>query len=388
MEIHALLQANCEKLLEQYRINLRSVRTLQATLIDDILPSIRDELDLSQEATSWARVWLEDTFTVFQIARRHKFTRSFAMESIRKILVWRLDVMWPVVDLGSLPAVFCFPNHIRDPFGRPILLIKSSSLSMLSDSSKAPITQGLELLRQHLRLLNSSQTEDDPPILQYVVLLDLAGLSMQGINIDLITWTLRETIPRFPGMLAAVFMVNYSWAHSGIWTVVKRLLPSAALSRVFFPTRKELLDFFTPACLPADYGGSLPCLTRLEDPLQAHQIGVSTQLLPSGQPLEPPELPSSPPLAPTTTFISRTSILNPFFGYPVDTSRGSTQLRHGRRRKRDLIRTLAFLLWVRWRSYLKLTTLLLLLAGAIRLLTRKGLHQSLRRIFLKALPWS
>ncbi|KAG9220449.1 hypothetical protein CCMSSC00406_0003905 [Pleurotus cornucopiae] len=221
MEIHALLQANCEKLLEQYRINLRSVCALQATLIDDILPSIRDELDLSQEATSWAKVWLEDTFTVFQIARRHKFTRSFAMESIRKILVWRLDVMWPVVDFGSLPAVFCFPNHIRDPFGRPILLIKSSSLSMLSDSSKAPITQGLELLRQHLRLLNISQTQDDPPILQYVVLLDLAGLSLQGINIDLITWTLRETIPQFPGMLAAVFMVNYSWAHSGIWTVVK-----------------------------------------------------------------------------------------------------------------------------------------------------------------------
>lgn len=89
--------------------------------------------------------------------------------------------MWPVVDFGSLPAVFCFPNHIRDPFGRPILLIKSSSLSMLSDSSKAPITQGLELLRQHLRLLNISQTQDDPPILQYVVLLDLAGLSLQGI---------------------------------------------------------------------------------------------------------------------------------------------------------------------------------------------------------------
>ncbi len=105
MEIHALLQANCEKLLEQYRINLRSVRTLQATLIDDILPSIRDELDLSQEATSWARVWLEDTcmlsvklangllthgelVTVFQIAR----------------VSWRVVLSVPVADLVFPPA--------------------------------------------------------------------------------------------------------------------------------------------------------------------------------------------------------------------------------------------------------------------------------------------
>lgn len=63
-------------------------------------------------------------------------------------------------------------------------------------------------------------------------------------NIDLFTWTLREVIPRFPGMLAAgsafpypcgysysfpvVFMINYSWAHSGLWSIAKSVATDTA----------------------------------------------------------------------------------------------------------------------------------------------------------------
>lgn len=46
------------------------------------------------------------------------------------------------------------------------------------------------------------------------------------------------------------------------------------------------------------------------------------------------------------------SPLNPFFGYPVEPGSGSLSaaptLRHGRRRKRDLFRTLVRLWWSRW----------------------------------------
>lgn len=63
MIIQDLLQANYEKLLEQYNRNLEGVLSLQVTLIRDILPSIKDELELSPEATEWAKEWLEDTCT-------------------------------------------------------------------------------------------------------------------------------------------------------------------------------------------------------------------------------------------------------------------------------------------------------------------------------------
>lgn len=41
---------------------------------------------------------------------------------------------------------------------------------------------------------------------------------------------------------------------------------------------------------------------------------------------------------------------SPYFGYPVLHDTPTPTLRHGRRRKRDLLRTLAWLFWARWRK--------------------------------------
>ena len=91
--------------------------------------------------------------------------------------------------------------------------------------------------------------------LQCMVILDLKNLTFQRAvstlpvlssectmltvlkGLDIMTWAVREVIPRYPGMLAGggtgavsdkgcpdwatVFMLNYSWAHSGMWNVVK-----------------------------------------------------------------------------------------------------------------------------------------------------------------------
>ena len=43
---------------------------------------------------------------------------------------------------------------------------------------------------------------------------------------------------------------------------------------------------------------------------------------------------------------------NSYFGYPVLYDTPIPTLRHGRRRKRDLFRTLACLFWVRWRKHI------------------------------------
>ena len=61
MDIYSLLQANCDRLLEQYETNLRDVRMLQETMINDILPSVVDELSLGKDEIKWAKSWLKDT---------------------------------------------------------------------------------------------------------------------------------------------------------------------------------------------------------------------------------------------------------------------------------------------------------------------------------------
>ena len=61
MSIRERLQENCNRLLESYQANIRDVQKLQETLLNDILPSVTDELQLSPDATEWSREWLMDT---------------------------------------------------------------------------------------------------------------------------------------------------------------------------------------------------------------------------------------------------------------------------------------------------------------------------------------
>lgn len=61
METLQRLETNRDALLEQYRSNLDDVYNLQDTLIQEILPSVSDELQLAPEIQDWAKEWLFDT---------------------------------------------------------------------------------------------------------------------------------------------------------------------------------------------------------------------------------------------------------------------------------------------------------------------------------------
>jgi len=385
MDIYSLLNANCGKLLQQYHSNLEAVLSLQATLINDILPDVKLDLNLDAEATEWAKDWLQDTSSVFQSFRRHNFTRSFAIESIRKNLVWRLTCLRPQLLHLPLRRVLWLPHP--DPFGRPIVVLKVSALRASMDELKRLLMPAMDHLRAHLKSLNGAQGSGHTsrPILQYVVLLDLKGLSLQSISVDLISWTLREAIPRFPGMLAAVFIINHSWAHSGIWGVAKCALPATALSRVFFSSQEQLLEYFPPAVLPEEYGGTLLSLEGAEASSNDHDLSPllnSTDVTP----IHPPSttlIPTpSPPTSPDAfSSISSMSLLNPFFGYPISSSLTSSNTHvfpHGRRRKRDLLRTLVLLWWARWRNHISVVLWFILAMLAVRLAIRKWLLGSRR----------
>lgn len=64
-----LLHANNERLVEQYNSNLEAVRGLQMTLLEDILPSVSDELSLDSNAVRWAKEWAKDTCTLNSLLR-------------------------------------------------------------------------------------------------------------------------------------------------------------------------------------------------------------------------------------------------------------------------------------------------------------------------------
>lgn len=97
----------------------------------------------------------------------------------------------------------------------------------------------------------------------------------------------------------------------------------------------------------------------LEDPAypEQHSGEASTLTLSEDQSMVTP---STVPLSQ----LSVMSVLNPYFGYPVST--------YGRRRKRDLAKTLATLFWMRWRTHITIVTCLTIIVLVARVVFRKG----------------
>ncbi|EJF65029.1 CRAL/TRIO domain-containing protein [Dichomitus squalens LYAD-421 SS1] len=358
MSMEDVLRQKKEELVEIYKSNLDNARNLQRTLRKDILPGLVHELYLDDEGERRATSWLYDLQSIFRLLRRHKFTVPFALENARDVLLWRLAVIPTEIPRSSTSFIRCLPTNVRDPFGRPIVVVKLCDLLGPSHDVRSALIHYMELLRLHLHTLNHQQETAhgrERPILQYIVLMDIDRMPMQSQAVDLITWFLYELIPRFPGMLAAAFILNHSWAHTGIWNIVKRLLPKSALTRIFFPSQDELLGFLSAAAIPRDYGGSLPLLTELEDPLENLVVnleeGTSGVSDSPAQPAVSAASASSSQTVPRVPSISTYSHLNPYFGYPVSRQGAPTpKLRHGRRRKRDLLRTLAALWWSKWKN--------------------------------------
>ena len=312
MSMRAALTAHASLLASQYTTHLPSILELQTVFLHDILPALADELDLDAPAQAAARAWLQDTITLFHIARRNQWTRSCAMDAVRKTLVWRLENV-PVADKQApQPYAYSPPSHLLplpDPAGRPVLVLKLRDLP--PRAHRGAVIRALERLRAHLCRLNHERPEGpgspsspltaapssskfaqysssspftpssphtsasldihSTPALQYLLLLDLSSASLPSLDLDLITWTLRDASLKFPGLVAGVLVLNYSWAHAGLWGVAKRLIPEAGSGgRVWFPTIEELVDWFGEVNLPEGafsslapyflYSSSLPSL--------------------------------------------------------------------------------------------------------------------------------
>lgn len=108
---------------------------------------------------------------------------------------------------------------------------------------------------------------------------------------------------------------------------------------------------------PQDLDGSLPPLNTLRDPLfeqlplrhRRSRSSSSERSLPRLQiPGPRPSNPDRRTLRLDTSIPATHSPFNPFFGYPVSPT--SLNPRYGRRRKRDLLKTLAYLWWAKWKG--------------------------------------
>jgi retinaldehyde-binding protein 1 len=95
--------------------------------------------------------------------------------------MWRLNHLHSKFKHPALSKFHVLPNS--DPFGRPIILLKVADLMDLSDMARDMFIPTMEVLRCHLQQLNDDRMffGESQPLLQYVVILDVAGLSIRSI---------------------------------------------------------------------------------------------------------------------------------------------------------------------------------------------------------------
>ncbi|KIY50158.1 hypothetical protein FISHEDRAFT_71774 [Fistulina hepatica ATCC 64428] len=381
--------ASHRELLDRYREHEQDIKSLQCVLMQE-LESLRDELELSPESHAWIEEYFNDEVTVFHVLRmqRNNFIRSHAIECMHRNVVWRLDHLWPLRDrpVCNTKLLSVLSSTHDTALGMPMLHV---TIGSIHDDIHSLISYSAECLRLYIQRLNEIESTNklsSPTVLQYLILLDIKALSLKVDNLDILRWTVEEIYPKFPGMLAAVYVVNYTWTQGGIWHVIKQMLPDRALRRIFFLRERDLLDRFPPASIPRAYGGSLPDgaslpLFELFWPSSAPNSASSDRHARSAN--SDPVPACEPPLSRIS--LSSTSLDNPFFGYPTTWQRGTAFLRHGRRRKRDLVRTLLVLLWRRW--HLRIYSVLWIIAILV-ILANVHVHRlAPRRVALSLWFW-
>ncbi|KAI0305378.1 CRAL-TRIO domain-containing protein [Multifurca ochricompacta] len=383
--VSRVIRAHNASLINLYSEHSETVRQLQKALLSQVLPNVVDELGLDNFARNWAEEWLQDDLSIFRTLKRHKFTKAFALESLREILTWRLSHLKSQDPTAFPPSpLHVLPRQASDILGRPVLILRLANLAALQRDPREHVLHSVEGLRLNLHHINSpspSSARQDKPVLQYVLLVDMENASLSNFNLDLLTWYTHEVAPRYPGLFGTVFIINFSWTQSGIWSVIKLALPESVHHKIFFPSRDTLHDCISPSNLPHEFGGYLPPLPEIPNLLDAQQTAPTPSLSSSFSSLKGDDSisPTHPPTDSNTISASRSSHrkisphahisprsqFSPFYGYPIGPSQYSLTpaalpyLRHGRRRKRDLIRTLAALWWEKWRSRVSWTFSLL-----------------------------
>ena len=115
--------------------------------------------------------------------QRHKFTIPFALEDARDLLLWRLAVIPDELPRPAVPFLQCLPLTARDLFDRPIVVVKLAKLFEASEDVRPTLINYLEVLRLTLERVNGDGSPESEacPILQYIALMDIGGISMQNV---------------------------------------------------------------------------------------------------------------------------------------------------------------------------------------------------------------
>lgn len=177
--------------------NEERIERLQARFRDDLLPALRDELELDHVAMERIDRLIGERSTIWRFLRRARFDPddSVVEDFIRKAIKWRisqdldgqsmlsLDPIYTQTDDEGMPLFVLHPR-LNDKLGRPAAVLTLRRVQRTDDGSldalKEFITVSFEACRRYMLDL-TEKAPADKPVLQMVLLVDLEHAGMSNL---------------------------------------------------------------------------------------------------------------------------------------------------------------------------------------------------------------
>ncbi|SAM84383.1 uncharacterized protein UBRO_05626 [Ustilago bromivora] len=270
-------------LVSKYSIHRSAVKRLYNVARTQIFASVSSQIDLDEECKGRIDDYLVDTCNLFRFFRRSRYDESKALDLLTATVVWRIRTGLDLVSIASLhplyvapeppnPPLFWVNSRFRDFYGRPCAVVSLKSLERDEenrlDQLRECIVASMEIMRRYVGDLyreSSGKAEgegegkgkEEEIVLQASIAVDLASSGIANLELELLPFLLDLLKNHVPGMVGAVYVLNYGWVHAGMWVVIKRVLPQQALAKIFFPSHDELKEHFDAKNIPRCYGGEL-----------------------------------------------------------------------------------------------------------------------------------
>ncbi|CAH7683100.1 CRAL-TRIO domain-containing protein [Phakopsora pachyrhizi] len=305
--------------LDSFNRHLPDILVLHHRSLNELLPSLLQHSSSSSSAQLISDVstlqlvsdFLNDKLSLYRFLRKSRYSIDLALSSLEKSIHWRLSSNIDFISQSSIDPIYLdqpllfFHPQLSDRWSRPLGVLNLKHLRRSDDGSldglKEFIAWNMEIARRfiyhsslnHLNqilepstLSSSSSSQQlssttSSLIIQFVLLIDLKDASMSNLEVELLPYLMDLLKNNFPGMVGAIFILNYGWMYAGMWQLAKRILPQQTLDRIFFPTQKDLEKFFEKSNLLVEHGGEFVYDFHAQQNHFIRRYGTATQSISS-----------------------------------------------------------------------------------------------------------
>ncbi|GBE61289.1 CRAL TRIO domain-containing protein, putative [Babesia ovata] len=226
------------------------------------------QLDTNQAIVSFkkrfgATIFADDGYLLrCLIGNNYKY--QAALDDMKENLQWRKATL-PIhrSEIEGVLARGIIYIHGRDNCMRPIVVIQLRNVAKVQPELVLRcIFFTLELAINKLMIPGRIE--------QWKVIIDMSGTNLLGLQVSLIKQICRALTVNYRGRLSQMFLINAPYIISGLWGLVKNVLPEVTQEKIQISSgrnTKKMLETVDPSQLERKFGGEAANVTVYDLPV-------------------------------------------------------------------------------------------------------------------------